>query len=249
MEKDAQLFQATKMQTLGEMSAGMAHELTQPLNAIKIGNDFLRRMITAGKTLTNEDVDRVAMSVAGQVQRASDIINRLREFGRKPDFKIEPVDLNTVINHVVQIIGQQLELNNIHVYYDLDWTLPKILVNANRLEQVMFNLISNARDALEALPLNNQANVRRMIKLSTYASGDDVVCTVEDTGTGISNRVKDKIFEPFYTTKEVGKGMGLGLAITYGILRDFGAGIQAGNREEGGACFTLTFPKVAKHSK
>lgn len=249
MEKDAQLFQATKMQTLGEMSAGMAHELTQPLNAIKIGNDFLRRMIAAGKSLTNEDVDRVARSVAGQVKRASDIINRLRDFGRKPDFKIEPVNLNKVINNVVQIIGQQLELNNVQVHFDLDWTLPKILVNANRLEQVMFNLISNARDAMEALPLDNQANVGRMIKLSTYASADVVVCKVEDTGTGISSRVKDKIFEPFYTTKEVGKGMGLGLAITYGILRDFGAGIEAGNREEGGACFTLTFPKVAKHSQ
>jgi PAS domain S-box-containing protein len=248
MEKDAQLFQATKMQTLGEMSAGMAHELTQPLNAIKIGNDFLRRMIAVGKPMTNEDIDRVAMSVAGQVQRASGIIHRLREFGRKPDFIIEPVDLNAVINHVVQIIGQQLELNNIRVDFDLDGALPMILVNANRLEQVMFNLISNARDAIEALPKNNETNVGRMIKLSTCVSGDEVVCMVEDTGTGISNRVKDKIFEPFYTTKEVGKGMGLGLAITYGILRDFGAGIEASNREEGGACFTLRFPKVAKHS-
>jgi PAS domain S-box-containing protein len=246
MEKDAQLFQATKMQTLGEMSAGMAHELTQPLNAIKIGNDYLKRMIAAGKPLSNQDLERVAMSVAGQVQRASDIIIRLREFGRKPDFKIEHVDLNTVINHVVEIIGQQLKLNNIHVEFDLDQSLPQILVNANRLEQVMFNLISNARDAIEHMPAGTYKNVRRMIKLSTVAQGEEVVCKVEDNGMGISSHLKDKIFEPFYTTKEVGKGMGLGLAITYGILDDYGGHIDVRNRKQGGACFILTFPKAAK---
>ena len=247
MEKDAQLFQTTKMQTLGEMSAGMAHELTQPLNAIKIGNDFLRRVVAVGKPLSNQDIDRVAISVAGQVQRASEIINRLREFGRKPDFKIEPVDLNAVINNVVQIIGQQLELNNIHVEFDLDWSLPQILANANRLEQVMFNLISNARDAIDQLFTGPEEEFKRMIKLTTFASGDDVVCQVEDNGIGISSNVKDKIFEPFYTTKEVGKGMGLGLAITYGILDDYGARIDVSNRKDGGACFILTFPKAARH--
>lgn len=246
MEKDAQLFQATKMQTLGEMSAGMAHELTQPLNAIKIGNDFLRRMVAADKPLTAKDIDRVAMSVAEQVERASDIITRLRDFGRKPDFKMEPVDLNAVINNVLKIIGQQLVLNNIRVDFNLDWSLPHILFNANQLEQVMFNLVSNARDAIEHLPAEVQEKADRIIKLSTFASGNGVVCTVEDTGTGIPSGIKDKIFEPFYTTKEVGKGMGLGLAVTYGILHDYGARIEAENRENGGARFTLTFPKSTK---
>jgi PAS domain S-box-containing protein len=246
MEKDAQLFQATKMQTLGEMSAGMAHELTQPLNAIKIGNDYLKHMIASGQPLSRQDFERVAMSVAGQVQRASDIINRLREFGRKPDFKIERVDLNTVINHVVEIIGQQLKLNNIHVEFDLDPSLPQILANANRLEQVMFNLISNARDAIDHMSAGAYENLRRMIKLTTFALAQDVVCKVEDNGTGISTHLKDKIFEPFYTTKEVGKGMGLGLAITYGILDDYGGRIGVRNRKGGGACFTLTFPKAAR---
>ena len=115
MEKDAQLFQATKMKTLGEMSAGMAHELTQPLNAIKIGNDFLRRMIRTGRTISTRDLDRVALSVTDQVKRASDIINHLREFGRNPDFRKEPVDLNRVVRNVIQMVGQQLALNNIEV--------------------------------------------------------------------------------------------------------------------------------------
>jgi len=241
MERDAQLFQATKMKTLGEMSAGIAHELTQPLNAIKIGNDYLRRVILDGRVLANDDIERVAASVTGQVQRASDIINRLREFGRKPDFKKEPVDLNAVINHVVQIVGQQLILNNIQVEFKLDWSIPHVLANANRLEQVLFNLVSNARDAILQLPAEALESTDRVIRLCTYEEGHVVVCAVEDTGVGIPDSVRDKIFEPFYTTKEVGKGMGLGLAISYGILRDYGATIDVANREGGGACFALKF--------
>ena len=112
-------------------------------------------------------------------------------------------------------------------------------------EQVMFNLVSNARDAIEHMPASAPDKAERIIRLGTYASGDDVVCTVEDTGAGIPTGIRDKIFEPFYTTKEVGKGMGLGLAITYGILQDYGARIEAENRARGGARFTLTFPTSA----
>jgi PAS domain S-box-containing protein len=243
MEKDAELFQATKMKTLGEMSAGIAHELTQPLNAIKIGNDFLRRMIQDGRRLGNADIERVAASVTGQVQRASDIINRLREFGRKPDFKKEPVDLNTVISHVVQIVGQQLILNNIRVDFDLDRTIAPVLANANRLEQVIFNLVNNARDAILQVPEDTRSKADRVIKLRTYEDGHEVVCVVEDSGIGIPDTVREKIFEPFYTTKEVGKGMGLGLAISYGIVRDYDGSVEVTNRAEGGTCFRIRFLK------
>jgi PAS domain S-box-containing protein len=243
MEKDAQLFQATKMKTLGEMSAGIAHELTQPLNAIKIGNDFLRRMIQDGRRLGNADIERVTASVTGQVQRASDIINRLREFGRKPDFKKEPVDLNAIINHVVQIVGQQLILNNIRVVFDLERTIAPVLANANRLEQVIFNLVNNARDAILQLPEEARPKSERVIKLSTYEDGYEVVCAVEDSGIGIPDTVREKIFEPFYTTKEVGKGMGLGLAISYGIVRDYDGSVEVTGRAEGGTCFKIRFLK------
>ncbi len=239
IEKDAQLFQATKMKTLGEMSAGMAHELTQPLNAIKIGNDYLKHMIRQDKPLAGRDLKRVATAVTSQVQRASDIINRLREFGRRPDFKKEPVNLNTVVNNVMQIIGHQLVLINIRVDFDLDKQLPNILANTNRLEQVVFNLVSNARDAIKQLPEDTLDSAERVITLGTYVEANDVVFNVEDTGVGIPN--KDKIFEPFYTTKEVGDGMGLGLAITYGIVRDYGGTIDVQSKAGGGTRFSLRF--------
>ena len=240
IEKDAQLFQSTKMQTLGEMSAGMAHELTQPLNAIKIGNDYLCRLIQDGQAISNKELARVSTAVADQVKRASDIINRLREFGRKPDFQKELVDLNSVISNVLEIIGQQLVLNNIQVDYNLDAGLPNILANFNRMEQVMFNLVSNARDAIEQLP-DTAPDAARVITLSTFCEAGEIVCEVADTGVGIPTRHKHKIFEPFYTTKEVGKGMGLGLAISYGIVRDYGGTIETVKRDGGGTCMILRF--------
>jgi PAS domain S-box-containing protein len=243
IEKDAQLFQATKMQTLGEMSAGMAHELTQPLNAIKIGNDYLRRMIEQGMQPTAAELDRVALAVTDQVRRASEIINRLREFGRKADFQKEPVDLNRVITSVLKIIGHQLLLINIHVDIDLDPLLPSILANFNRMEQVLFNLVSNARDAIQQLGGDAADAGPRTIALRTYTDAGDVVCAIADTGVGISMDDKDKIFEPFYTTKEVGQGMGLGLSIVYGIVRDYGGTIAAGPGEDCGTCMTMRFAR------
>ena len=240
IEKDAQLFQASKMTTLGEMSAGIAHELTQPLNAIKIGNDYLKRKIEKGQPLTPTEVDRVATAITDQVQRASEIINRLREFGRKPDFKKEPVNVNTIVTNVLNIIGQQLSLSNINVTYDLTDPLPTILANPNRLEQVLFNLVTNARDAIGQAGGTNERN----IVIETYQQNNDVVCAVADTGSGIPDENRDKIFEPFFTTKEVGKGMGLGLAITYGIVRDYGGNITVKSKVGKGTRFEMRFKRT-----
>jgi len=243
IEKDAQLFQSSKMTTLGEMSAGIAHELTQPLNAIKIGNDYLKRKIEKGHPVTRQELNRVATAVTDQVQRASEIINRLREFGRKPDFRKEPVNINTIITDVLKIIGQQLSLNNINVSYHLEDNLPTILANPNRLEQVLFNLVTNARDAIGQLPDDAGGIDARSIVIETYVENDDVVCAVADTGSGIPDENRDKIFEPFFTTKEVGKGMGLGLAITYGIVRDYGGNISVKSKVGKGTRFEMRFKR------
>ena len=244
IEKDAQLFQSSKMTTLGEMSAGIAHELTQPLNAIKIGNDYLKRKIEKGNPVSSEELNRVATAVTDQVQRASEIINRLREFGRKPDFKKEPVNINTIITDVLQIIGQQLSLNNIQVVYDLAEDLPTILANPNRLEQVLFNLVTNARDAIEQLPDDADGSDDRNIIIETYVDNHDVVCAVADTGSGIQAENRDKIFEPFFTTKEVGRGMGLGLAITYGIVREYDGNITVKSKVGKGTRFEMRFKRT-----
>ncbi len=242
VEKDAQLIQASKMSTLGEMSAGVAHELNQPLNAIKLGNEYLKTMVQEGKTIPDEDLLQVATEVSNQVTRASEIINRLREFGRKTDFAKERIDISTPVQGVLGMIGRQLQLENIAVQLDLDTNLPKIMAHNNRLEQVLFNLITNGIDAINRKKASIEGDGPHVIRIRTFRQKSRVVLSVEDTGTGIPKSIQEKIFEPFFTTKEVGKGMGLGLSIIYGIVKDYGGDINVESKEGLGTTFTLSFP-------
>jgi len=244
VEKDAQLIQASKMTTLGEMSAGIAHELNQPLNAIKMGNEFLKIMLERGKQIPEEDLRQVASEVSEQVDRASQIINRLREFGRKPDPTKERVDINTPIRGVLGIVSKQLKLQNIEIKLELDESLLPIFAQRNRLEQVFFNLISNARDAIVQKESAAYAAFDRVITIRTFQESDRVAVAVADTGIGIPKDSLNKIFEPFYTTKEVGKGMGLGLYITYGIVKDYQGDIDIQSKKGVGTTVKHTFPIV-----
>jgi PAS domain S-box-containing protein len=242
MEKDAQLIQACKMTSLGEMSAGIAHELNQPLNAINLGNVFLKKMIDDNKEIPKEEFHQVVHEAIRQVGRAAEIINRLREFGRKTEFVKEQVDINKPIQGVFAIIGRQLSLENINVQLDLGEALPPILAHNNRLEQVIFNLVTNARDAISQKQNAGAGSKERIIKVRSYLEGDRVAVTVSDTGVGIPDDARDKVFEPFFSTKEAGKGIGLGLAIVYGIVKDYDGDIQVEGKESEGAIFKLTFP-------
>jgi histidine kinase len=244
MEKDAQLIQASKMTSLGEMSAGIAHELNQPLNVIKVGNEFLRKMLDERKKIPEENLYQVVNEVRSQVDKAAGIINRLREFSRKADFNKEPVDINAPIRVVLGIVERQLKLQNIKVRLNLEENLPPIWAHKNRLEQVMFNLMTNACDAINQ-KINTPANSdNRFIEIHSYREGDQVAVTVSDTGIGIPDSAKDKVFEPFFTTKETGKGIGLGLSIVYGIVKDYNGHICVEGEEGEGAGFKVTFPIV-----
>lgn len=243
VEKDAQLIQASKMKTLGEMSAGIAHELNQPLNAIKMGSDFLSLMVGQKRDIPKEHLGRVVGEISVQVDRAATIINHLREFGRKSDLKKEKVDINIPIRGVFTIIGQQLALQNIDVTLDLCDSLPQIHAHSNRLEQVFFNLVTNARDAVN-MRQNTAENGSgpREISIRSWLENDRVAVTVSDTGCGITPQDLQKIFEPFFTTKTMGHGMGLGLSISYGIVKDYGGDIEVGSEPGEGTTFKLTFP-------
>lgn len=243
VEKDAQLIQASKMKTLGEMSAGIAHELNQPLNAIKMGSDFLNLMVDQKRDIPKEHLGRVVGEISVQVDRAAAIINHLREFGRKSDLKKEKVDINIPIRGVFTIIGQQLALQNIDVTLDLCDSLPQIHAHSNRLEQVFFNLVTNARDAVNMRRATaGDGSSPREISIRSWLEGDRVAVTVSDTGCGISPQDLQKIFEPFFTTKTMGHGMGLGLSISYGIVKDYGGDIEVGSEPGEGTTFKLTFP-------
>jgi len=245
IEKDTQLIQAGKMTTLGEMSAGIAHELNQPLNAIKMGSEFLKMMLEERKAIPEQSLLHVVTEINNQVDRAAETINRLREFGRKADFTKENIDINRPIRGVLGIIGQQLSLENIKVVLDLDETLPFILAHNNRLEQVIFNMVINARDAINQKQAVGDGKNARFITLRSFQEDNRVALAVSDTGIGIPEPARDKIFEPFFTTKEVGKGMGLGLSIIYGIVRDYNGEIDVYSQEGTGTTFKITFPKAS----
>ena len=244
LEKEAQLLQASKMTTLGEMSAGIAHELNQPLNAIKMGSDYLTMMVENRRKIAEKNLVEVATQISGQVNRAVEIINRLREFGRKSDFAKKRVDLNRAVRVVYGIVNQQLALQNIKLKLDLAQSLPPILAHDTRIEQVIFNLVTNARDAIIQKREAGLAHEDHAISIRSFTENDRAVVVVTDTGTGIPADVKNKIFEPFFTTKEVGQGMGLGLSITYGIVRDYNGKIEILTKEGIGSSIRLMFPGI-----
>jgi len=247
IQAEAQLIQASKMATLGEMSAGVAHELNQPLNAIRIGSDLLRKMVDRGMILEPDLTGRVSREIGSQVERAANIINHLREFGRKsePD-ELEKVFINKPIKDVFTVLGQQLALKQIKVNLDLDESLPPVYGVSNRLEQVFINLVMNARDAIEEmLEKPSQKEREGILTIRTYQEKGRVVAVVRDNGIGMSERVKEKIFEPFFTTKDVGRGTGLGLSISYGIVQDYEGTIEVESMPGSGTIFRITFPAVA----
>ncbi|OBQ46106.1 PAS domain S-box protein [Halodesulfovibrio spirochaetisodalis] len=242
LETEQKLIQAGKMATLGEMATGVAHELNQPLTVIKAASGFIMRKIRRDEPIDSDVLNTMAEEIDSHVDRASQIIDHMRAFGRQSDHALERVGVNRVIKSSVAMFISQLTLRGIRVQQNFEENLPEILGVSNRLEQVFINLLLNARDAIEEAEVENPSQ-DKIITLTTYSTPRAVVAVVEDTGTGVPQRLLDKIFEPFFTTKEVGKGTGLGLSITYGLIKDFGGTIRIQNKEEGGARFTLTFPR------
>ena len=249
VKAEEQLIQAGKMATLGEMSAGVAHELNQPLSVIKTAASFLKKKIQREEPVSPDILQTLAEEMSTQIDRASLIINHLRQFGRKTDIRKVNVQLNDCIRGTFTVLGRQLEVHGIKVELTLDDSLPPIKGDRNRLEQVFLNLIMNARDALDEKEAQAGGGpVAKTLRIRSYLEGNVVVATVTDTGLGMSEAVRARIFEPFYTTKPVGKGTGLGLSISFGIVRDYDGTIEVESKEGSGTVFSLRFPAAEEGS-
>jgi len=249
VRSEEQLIQASKMATLGEMSAGVAHELNQPLSVIKTSASFLTKKIDRNEPVSPDILRELADEMDSQVDRASLIINHLRQFGRKTDIRKANVQLNDCISGTFTVLGRQLEVHGIKVELDLEKELPPIKGDRNRLEQVFLNLIMNARDAMDEKQELAGQDVEKVLRISSKTAGDRVVVNVHDTGPGMSEAVKEKIFEPFFTTKPVGKGTGLGLSISFGIVRDYDGIIEVQSVVGRGTTFTISFPAAAPETR
>jgi len=239
-EAVAQVIQATKLATLGEMATSVAHELNQPLNVIRMASGNVQRKLRKGNVDTEYLLGKLER-IAAQTERAASIITHMRMFGRKADdspSQIHPCDM---MEGALDLMGEQLRLEEIEVRVGArPEHCPLILGHQVQLEQVILNLLTNARDAI----LSHDDLNEKWIRLAVEITGpESVQIIVEDNGGGIPDKVIERIFEPFYTTKEIGKGTGLGLSVSYGIIREMGGSIEAGNGAQG-ARFTITLPIV-----
>jgi len=240
LEAEQQLFHAGKMATLGEMATGVAHELNQPLTVIKSASNFFIKKISKGEAIPDETIATLAKEVDSYVDRATKIINHMREFGRQVDQEAVLVNINESIERGFTLLGKQFSARGIEMIWETTEPLPPVLATPDQLEQVIINLLVNARDVLEEKTESGNS-VTPTITVRTFEAEKSVVIQVEDNGGGIPEDLIHKIFEPFFTTKGVGKGTGLGLSISYGLIKDFGGEIHAENGETG-ARFTITLP-------
>ena len=235
-DKQEQLVQAGKLATLGELTTGVAHELNNPLNNIGLFVGNAVDLVDLG-VADRERIVRELKNAMQQVRKATEIISRLRTFGRVASVSREPVSIDQVIERALSLMQEQLRGRDIEIDLDLSPAAPVVVGNAIQLEQVFINLLTNARDAMADSP-------RKMVRISTRVVHDVVDLVFSDTGSGIPEGLEQRIFDPFFTTKEVGQGTGLGLSITYGIIKDHGGAIAVANRPQGGAVFQIRLPRA-----
>lgn len=224
----ADLVQAGKLSALGHMSAALSHEINQPLAAARNYADSATLLIDRGDVLRARDN---IVQILSLIDRMAAIARHLRNVARKPDEVLKTLALTQVVADAVQIADVRLRASNVSVRVDLPEGLPLVRGGPVRLQQVIVNLLSNAADAM-----NGAAG---QIDLAARHDGDHVVLTVRDRGPGVAPAIVDRIFDPFFSTKTVGSGLGLGLSISYNIMQDFGGDLRVSNHPDGGAVFSV----------
>ena len=238
--QEAFLHQSAKLARLGEMSTGVAHELNQPLNTIRLSVANLRRQLNAAQPNV-ELLSRKCEQIDDQVSRAAKVIQHMRTYGRVSSTDYEPFNISDCVTRALEFWSQQLSLLGIELSVETSPDRDSLWVHGSesQFDQVLINLLSNARDAI----------VDRVgggvIQITTSATSTTVHLAVSDNGGGIPDDVIDYIFEPFFTTKPVGKGMGVGGSISYGIIKDMGGVISARNTQDG-ACIDIMLPRIGQ---
>ena len=229
-ETQAQLMQSEKIASLGRLSAGVAHEINNPLAGILIYAELLERQ------LQNASFDREYLTeIISQTLRCQQIVTRLLEFSRQSLGQKTHFDVNEIILRCIDLISHQAIFHNIDIKTELDPKLPKILGDPGQLQQVFTNLLLNAADAMQG-----HGTITVTSRPETFQEG--IILTFTDTGSGIPPDIQDKIFEPFFTTKAPGKGTGLGLSIVYSVIQRHGGTIDLGSAPGGGTSFTIRLP-------
>jgi two-component system sensor histidine kinase TtrS len=235
-----ELAHVARLSTMGEMASGMAHELNQPLTAIATSADACMRLLESGDAPRDRVLD-VLETIGAQARRAGGIIQQLRQFVRKEEPRHTLVNLNDLVEEVLMLMEPEIRKAQVRVIRDLDDDIPLVEAQQIQIDQVILNLIRNAIEAMSEVP-----EEKRLLTLRTRsAGGNAVIASVEDTGPGLSPEVRDKLFDPFITSKP--QGMGLGLSISMGIITAHNGNLYYDSQASNGAVFRFTLP-VKQHN-
>jgi len=232
----SELVHAGKMAALGQMSAGMVHELNQPLTALRSLSDSAGILLDQDR---RDDVRGNLSRIAGMVDRLARLTSQLKTFAHKSVAPLVPVQLTRSIADARAIVGAELKNRAVTLEIDVRPAELSVLADAAAMDGLLINLMRNAIDAMQDAP-------QRLLRIEARAQGDRVTLTVSDTGPGIRADILPRLFEPFVTSKSAGAGLGLGLVISAESVRAMGGVLRAVNREGGGACFTVDLPIAAR---
>jgi C4-dicarboxylate-specific signal transduction histidine kinase/ligand-binding sensor domain-containing protein len=234
-----QLFRAEKLAAVGELIAGVAHEINNPLTGIVGLSELLLR---ENKENLDEDTKKDLKSIFESSERIKKIVANLLRFARRGAPMRKDVSINELLDRVISIRDYEMNVRNVELKKNYQLDLPLVMADPSQLEQVFLNLITNAEYAIHDHQQKAGTLTIATSVVPDNSGGETVVIEFSDTGTGIPIDVLPKLFNPFFTTKGVGKGTGLGLSTSYGIIKGHGGEIYGGNRAEGGAVFTVKLP-------
>lgn len=230
VETQAELVQAGKLAALGQLTTGIAHELNQPIAAILSYAHNGRILLERNKT---EEVDSNLEKISDLAKRTGDLISHLKNLARMPSKQMERVDLNFITVNALSLMEARTHKEGVEVVLEFPEHGPWVQAEAIRLEQVIINLIGNALDSMKA-------HDRRELTVLAKEDNGKVVLAVKDTGEGIPKENLARLFDPFFTTKDPGEGLGLGLSISYNIVKDFGGSIKVSSKMGRGSSFSMT---------
>jgi two-component system NtrC family sensor kinase len=231
------VIESGKLASVGELAAGIAHEINNPV-AIMVEEagwmEDLMEDIALEESENKTEFARAIKQIQTQGRRCKEITHKLLSFARKTDTTVEEVNLNELLEDLVALSSQRAKYSMVEIQTDFQQNLSSLQVSTSELQQVFFNLINNAIDAMD--------NDGGTLTISSRQRANDLVIAVSDTGKGIPEANLDRIFDPFFTTKAVGKGTGLGLSICYGIIEKMGGRLEVKSTVGKGTTFLISIP-------
>jgi two-component system NtrC family sensor kinase len=232
-ESQEQLIQAEKLTSLGQLAASIAHEVNNPIAGILIYTQLLMKKMTSD-TLTQEKALDYLSRMESELTRTGRLVRNLLDFARETRPSLTLLNLNEVIDRAFSLVAHSAEMEHVNVVEELSPTLPEVMADPDQLRQVLTNLMLNA---IQAMPKGGLLTLRSSIDSDTWAKIE-----VQDTGVGISPENMSKLFTPFFTTKQEVKGVGLGLAVAYGIIQRHQGRIEVQSKEGEGTTFSVYLP-------